>query len=248
MGQFVGVVREARRLDQTSVAIHVGGPGAGELAVALAAGADAGGIVQVGGDPTRVTVAIRLIEAVPTDADVTVLRRITRASVPLVVVRRGPPGAPIPYVLPDCVIEAPGATVPVDQVAAALAGCLGDRGAALAAHVPSLRPAVTARIVREVALTNAVVAAAPWVRRAHLPLLTLAQARMLLRLGSARGDALPSDPRGLAAAVAPALAGAIGMGVGARALHRRLPFRGPLVGAAVAYAGTRALGEARARL
>ena len=58
----------------------------------------------------------------------------------------------------------------------------------------------------------------------------------------------PRDPQQLALAAGPAVAGCVGMGLGARALVRRLPVGGPLVRAAVAYAGTRALGAARLRL
>lgn len=247
VGQLVGVVRDAKRVGQSRATIDISGPGASELALALVAGGDVGA-VQVGGDPTRVAAAVRLIGDEPSETDMIVLRRIARAVVPLVVVRRGRSGAPVPYVLPEFVVEAGAAALPVEEVTAALAACLGDEGAGLAARLPALRAEVAARIVHETALTNAAIAAVPWVRRSHLPLLTLPEARMLFRLGVARGEALPSDPQALAVAAAPVLGSAIGAGLVARLLYRRLPLHGPLVAAAVAYAGTRALGEARARL
>jgi uncharacterized protein (DUF697 family) len=111
-----------------------------------------------------------------------------------------------------------------------------------------LRPAVTRRLIGVTALTNAALAASPRLDRAHLPLLALAQSRMLLLLGLSRGDVLPRDPQKLAVAAAPAVVGSLGVGLVARALVRRLPNRGPLVRAVVAYAGTRALGAARLRL
>ena len=80
-----------------------------------------------------------------------------------------------------------------------------------------------------------------------MPVLTLAQSRMLLMLGLSRGDVLPRDPQQLALAAGPAVAGCIGLGFGARALVRRLPVRGRARPAGVAYAGTHALGEARLR-
>jgi uncharacterized protein (DUF697 family) len=107
---------------------------------------------------------------------------------------------------------------------------------------------VTRRLIGTTALTNAALAASPRLKQAHLPLLTLAQSRMLLLLGLSRGDVLPRNPQDLAVAAGPALAGPLGVGLGARALVRRLPVKGPLVRAAFAYAVTRALGAARLRL
>jgi len=92
------------------------------------------------------------------------------------------------------------------------------------------------------------VAASSKLQKAQLPVLTLAQSRMVLRLGVSRGDTLPQDPQQLALAAGPAIAGCIGVGFAARALVRRLPSRGPIVRAAVAYAGTQVLGAARLRL
>ena len=85
-------------------------------------------------------------------------------------------------------------------------------------------------------------------KQAQLPVLTLAQGRMLLLLGIARGEVLPRDPQ---AAGTRRRSAARGLGRASasatRALVRRLPGRGPLVRAAVAYAATRALGTARSR-
>ena len=73
-------------------------------------------------------------------------------------------------------------------------------------------------------------------------MLTLAQGRMLLLLGIARGEVLPRDPQQLAIASGPSLAAPVGVGLATRALVRRLPVRGPLVRAA-----DRVCGHPRAR-
>jgi uncharacterized protein (DUF697 family) len=245
IGQVVRLVRETRKLEGATAQIAVSGSGAADLAEALAAGGDPTA-VSVDGDPLRATVAIRLVEGEPSAAETAVLRRISRAGTPVIVLRRG--GAEhIPHVFPEDVLEA-GTELPVAELAIAIARVASDAAPSLAARLPLLRPAVTRRLIGTTALANAAIAASPGLKQAHLPLLTLAQSRMLLLLGLSRGDVLPRDPQDLAVAAGPALVGSLGVGLGARALVRRLPVQGPLVRAAVAYAGTRALGAARLRL
>jgi uncharacterized protein (DUF697 family) len=245
IGQVVRLVRETRKLEGSTGQIVVSGSGAAELAAALAAGGDPAA-VSVDGDPLRATVAIRLVEGEPSAAETAVLRQISRAGTPLIVLRRG--GAEhVANVLPEDVLEV-GTELPLAELAIAIARVASDAAPSLAARLPLLRPAVTRRLIGRTALANAAIAASPGLKQAHLPLLTLAQSRMVLLLGLSRGDVLPRDPQELAVAAGPALVGSLGVGLGARALVRRLPVRGPLVRAAVAYAGTRALGAARLRL
>ncbi len=106
---------------------------------------------------------------------------------------------------------------------------------------------MTRRLISTTAVLNAAVAASP-AKQAQFPALTLAQGRMLLLLGIARGEVLPRDPKQLAIASGPSLAAPVGVGLATRALVRRLPVRGPLVRAAIAYAATHGLGTARSRL
>lgn len=245
IGQVVRLVRETRGLEGSPAQIAVSGSGARELAAALAAGGDPTA-VSVDGDPLRTAVAVRLVDGEPSPAETAVLRRISRAGTPVIVVRRGG-SERIPHVLPEDVLDA-GTEPPVAALAIAIARAASDSAPSLAARLPLLRPAVARRLIGTTALTNAAIAASPWLQQAHLPLLTLAQSRLLLLLGLSRGDVLPRDPQGLAVAAGPALAGSLGVGLGARTLVRRLPVHGPLVRAAFAYAGTRALGAARLRL
>ncbi len=245
IGSALGLVREARRLEGSNAFIAVSGPEAESLAASLGADGDRGA-VGVGRDPAEAVVAIRLVEGEAGTEDIAFLREGARAGTPLVVVRRGG-GARLPYVLPGDVIAA-GVGFPLGEIAAAIARTASDGGAALAARLPILRPETERRLVVGTSMTNAAIAGSPWQKDAHLPLLTLAQARMLLLLRVCRGDVLSRDPQELAAAVGPAAVGSLGVGLGARALVRHLPARGPLVRAAVAFAGTRALGAARRRL
>ncbi len=245
IGQVIGLVRETRGLESSAAQIVVSGVGARELAAALAAGGDPGAVV-VDGDPSRASVAIRLVEGDPSAAETAALRRMSRAGAPLIVVQSGGI-VRIPHLLAGNVLQAGTESPPIAELAAVIARVANDSAPALAARLPVLRDAVTRRLIGTTALANAAIAAAPWLKEAHLPLLTLAQSRMLLRLGLSRGDVLPRDPQELALTAAPAVIGALGLGLGARAFVRRLPLKGPLVRAAVAYAGTRALGAARLR-
>ncbi|RDI74554.1 hypothetical protein Gocc_1443 [Gaiella occulta] len=254
IGQVVAVVRDARGFERHVARVALAGPRARELAAALAAGGDPGA-VAVEGDPAAAAAAVRIVDGAPTEADVAFLRRAARAGVPLLVVvgREGRPrtgsASRIPYVLPQDTIELDGDGSLAERVARSLARAVGGGdAAALARRLPALRPHVEHRLVRRAALAGAAVAAAPWVEEAHLPLLTLAQARMLLELGVAAGSTLPRDPQALATAAGPAVAASFGTGLALRSLYRRLPVRGPLAAAALAYAGTRALGELRTRV
>jgi uncharacterized protein (DUF697 family) len=244
LGQLLRLVREAQALESPSAHVDVGGVGARELADALAAGGEAGA-VTVGGDARRAAASIRLLDGAPSADEVALLRRLTRDARPVIVVRRGTEA--VPYVLPDDVLDA-GSELPLGEIADAIARVAPDAAPALAARLPVLRAAVERRVIRTASVANAVVAATPWPRNSHLPLLSLAQGRMLLLLGTSRGATLPRDPQGLARAAGPPLAASVGLGLGARELVRRLPVQGPLVRAAVAYGCTRALGTARLRL
>lgn len=243
LGQLVGVVRSTRGLERSGSYIAVSGDGARELAAALSLGGDATA-VAIDADPLAAAVAIRLVEEKPSAVEVAVLRRICRAGVPLIVVRAGGSGR-IPYVLAENVLA--GSEMPIDELAAVVARVAGPSAPGLAARLPLLRAAVTRRVIGATAFANAVLAASS-TKHAQLPVLTLAQMRMVLLLGLSRGLELPREPQQLAVAAGPAVAGSFAVGFGARGLVRRLPTRGPLVRAAVAYAGTRALGMARLRL
>jgi hypothetical protein len=240
---LVSVARGARALEGTTGRIAVSGPGARELAEGLAAGGDRSA-VRVDGDPLRAGIAVRLVDDDPSADELATLRRISRAGVPLVVVRRGGTGR-IPYVLPVDIVAAESS---IADVARAIARVAPASAAVLAAKLPVLRPAATRRLIGTTALANAAVAASTRGGKPHLPVLTLAQNRMVLLLGLSRGEALPQDPQALAVAAAPAFVGSLGVGLVARALVRRSPLRGPLVRAAVAYAGTRVLGAVSLRL
>lgn len=240
IGQLAGLVREVRRFEAAAPRIAISGPGAEQLAASLATGGDSGALV-VDGDPATATVALRLMDGDPSEAERAVLRRLAKGRTPVIVVRRSGSGR-IPYVLADDVVDLE--EEDIGAVAVAIARAAGADGPSLAARLPVLRDAVSRRLVTTTAFANALLAASSRVVQPQLPLLALAQARMLLLLAIARGEILPRDPEGLIRAAGPYVAAALGTGLGARALVRHLPVGGPIVRATVAFGGTRALGAA----
>jgi uncharacterized protein (DUF697 family) len=178
------------------------------------------------------------------EADETQLREARRARVPIVAVAAGPSSdrASVPFVPATDVVSVPaGAGFPLEEIARAIARRLGEDCAPLAARLPVLRPAVCDWLVASSSRRNGLVAAAAVVPGADLPALTLNQLRLVLRLAQAHGLATGQERLPELAAVAGA---GLGLRTAARELLDLVPVAGWVVKGVVAYAGTRALGEA----
>jgi uncharacterized protein (DUF697 family) len=179
------------------------------------------------------------------DGDEAALTRARRARVPIVAL--APPDVEdVPHVLATDVVRLrPGAGFPVAELARTIAGRLGEEAAPLAARVPVLRRAVGEQLIHSISRTNGLVAAAVFIPGVDLPILARNELRLMLRLEQTYG--LDVDPRERL----PEIAGTIAVGFGLRAVARELldliPFAGWAIKGGVAYAGTRALGEATLR-
>jgi uncharacterized protein (DUF697 family) len=211
------------------------------LARELARGA-AAGAVRTDGDPRGASVLVYVLAGESGEEDESALRQASRARTPVVVVAARPLGDAVPFVPATHVVPVPaGEGFPVEDVLRTAAAVLGEDGAPLAARVPLLRRPVADRLVESFARRNGLVGAAVFLPGADLPLLALNQLRLLLRLEQAYG--LPIDRERL-----PELLATVAAGFGLRALARELldlvPVAGWAVKGAVAYGGTRALGEA----
>jgi uncharacterized protein (DUF697 family) len=234
---LLSLVREVRRGsgDQRPLAVA----GARELLPIIARQ------LREGGDPAavvegRVANAAVLVWVGPADEDA--LRAADRAGVPIVAVTDADE---VPYVLAtDLVRIPPGQGFPIGEIAHAVARKLGEDGTALAARLPTLRRAVCDELIRSFAKKNAIISAAVFIPGVDLPVLTLNQARLVLRIALAYGQEIDKD-RALE------LLGVVGLGFGWRTVARELldlvPVAGWAVKGAVAYAGTKALGEAAVR-
>jgi uncharacterized protein (DUF697 family) len=204
------------------------------LARELRAGGDPAA-VREGFDPKRRSAALVWIG----QPDEEVMRAAARDRVPIVAVTDA---VRVPYVLDTDLVRVPaGHGFPVEQVAAALARRLGDRGPALAAALPVLRRPVVDELIRSAARRNALLAVGLLVPGAGMRLLTLSQIRLVMRIAVAHGREID---RSRAAEVL----GVIGVGFGLRAVGRKAPRLLPVARCAfqggLAFAGTMAVGEA----
>jgi uncharacterized protein (DUF697 family) len=243
LGAVYGVVKEVSKTKDRP--LLVAGRLAPELARELRAGGDVGA-VRTGGSPEDVEALLLVVGDVLTDDDEHVLKLAHRAKVPTLVIAAGREAPEhVPYVLATDVVRAePGHGFPLEAIADALAHKLGEDATSLARHLPLLRDAVCRRLIQSFALKNGIVAAAVFVPGADLPVLTLNQIRLVLRICAAYG--LPVDNQR-----APEVLATVGAGLGFRTVARELldavPVAGWLLKGAVAYAGTRAVGEAAVR-
>jgi uncharacterized protein (DUF697 family) len=245
IGALRGLIKELQVSGRDGKPLVVGG--ARELAVVLrrelARGAKPGAIRQ-NDEPRGAAVFVYVLAHAPTPEDEQALKRVRRARVPIVAVAAGSLGdVTIPYVLAtDVVPVRAGEGFPVEAIARVVASRLGEEGAPLAARLPVLRRAVADVLVASFSRKCGVAAAAVFIPGADLPVLALQQVRMLLRIEQAYG--LDADPRERA----PELLATVVAGFGLRAVARQLvgvvPVAGWAVKGAVAYAGTRALGQA----
>jgi uncharacterized protein (DUF697 family) len=234
---LVSLLREVRKAESDTKPLAVAG--ARELVPILArelrAGGDPGAVVE-----QDVTDASALIWVGAADEER--LRAADRAKIPIVAVTEA---STLPYVLADDLVRVPpGQGFPIDRIATALARRLDDEGLALAARLPVLRGAVTDRLIAAASKRNGLIGVAVFVPGVDMPILTFNQLRLVLRIALAHGE-------GIDRARAVELAGVVGAGFTFRAITRSLldfvPFAGWAVKGAVAYTGTRAVGEAAVR-
>ena len=189
---------------------------------------------------------VHVLAAAPSDDDRRVLKEADKARVPVAAVLAGPGLDPrVPYVLAtDVVVVAPGSPFPVEEIAGVLARRLGEGGTSLASRVPAVRAAVCAELIARVSRRNGLLGAAIFIPGADFPVLTLNQLRLVLRIGAAHGVEIDNDRL-------PEVMSVIGSGLVLRAAARQalgvVPVAGWAVKGGIAYAGTRALGEAAVR-
>jgi uncharacterized protein (DUF697 family) len=234
---FLSLLKEARTGagDKRPLAVA----GARELVPLLArelrAGGDASAVVE-----NRVEGAAAVVWIGRPDEDA--LRAASKAGIPVVAVSEQ---GELPYVLAEDVVHVPGGQgFPVEEIATALARRLGESGTALAARLPVLRRPLCDRLIASAAKKNAVISAAVFIPGVDMPVLTINQARLVLRIALAYGQQV--DNQRLTE-----LLGVVGAGFGFRAVARELldvvPVAGWAVKGGVAYSGTRAIGEAAVR-
>jgi len=246
----VALARHQRRVHDLRGPLLVTGMLAEQLAKELSAGGDPT-LVRTSGEPEAAGVFVSVVAGAATAEDERLFRAASSAAVPIVAVQTAEPGRAVrlPYVLAEDVVQVmPGRGFPVDEIADRIAAAVGDDAAPLAASLPVLRDAVVRRRATDAAVATAVLAAVGAAKGPRLPVLALAQARMLSDLTVASGSEPGGDGREAAQQLALPLAAALGTGLVARELVRRAPFRSRVLDAAVAGAATLALGALFKRL
>jgi uncharacterized protein (DUF697 family) len=241
----LGILKELRLSAQTDRALAV--TGARGLVPVLVKELTRGGVASVVTEQGPLDGACALVHVIagPPGADDEVqLKEAARRRLPVVVVAIGHSGH-IPYVLEEHVVRVGGGSgFPVDQVARKLARALGEAGTPLAARLPILRRPVCDELIRKFSRQNGVVGVAVFLPGDDMPLLTLNQIRLILRIADAYGFEMDKER-------IPEVLAVLGSGVGFRAAARKAVHAVPIVGwaikGAVAYVGTRALGEAAVR-
>lgn len=127
------------------------------------------------------------------------------------------------------------------SLGARLAAADGNAAVGLAAHLPVLRRAVAGHLVRATARQNGVIGAVVFLPGADMPVMTMNQVRMVLKIAAAYGEELGVD-RALE------LLSVVGAGFGLRAVGRQaldfVPGPGWALKGIVGYTGTIGLGEA----
>jgi uncharacterized protein (DUF697 family) len=256
-GAVIGILKELRASAKRDEPLVVSG--AKELASVLRRELVRGGVATAVREqgPLEGAAALVHVLAGPIEADdEKTLREASRARMPIVAVVAGSgvsdrhrpvadARAHVPYVLDENVVRVgTGTGFPLDEIVHRLARALGEEGTPLAARLPVVRRAVCEELIRKFSRQNAVIGVAVFVPGADLPVLTLNQVRLVLRIADAYGFEIDKERL-------PEVLGVIGSGFGFRAVARQAVGAVPVVGwaikGAVAYAGTRALGEAAMR-
>jgi uncharacterized protein (DUF697 family) len=189
---------------------------------------------------------VYVLAAEPAEEDERVLRLAHRERVPIVCVLAGPQVPDrIPYVLATDVVRVPaGSGFPVREIARAVARRLGEEGTSLAAALPLLRRPLAEELTERFARRAALIGVAVFVPGTDMPAITLLQLRLALRIGAAHGVEIDNERL-------PEILAVIGSGFAFRAVARQalgvVPVAGWAIKGAVAYAGTRAVGEAATR-
>ncbi|HET7450020.1 MAG TPA: hypothetical protein VFJ78_05435, partial [Gaiellaceae bacterium] len=136
----IGVVRELRRREGDPRPLSVAG--ARELVPLLARELRAGGEASAVVENVLENVSVLVWVGAP---DAAQLHTADRAGVPIVAVTDADA---VPYVLATSIVRVPpGQGFPVDEIARAVAGKLGEDGTALAARVPVVRGAVCDNVI-----------------------------------------------------------------------------------------------------
>ena len=246
-GAILGILKELSTSAESDRPLAV--TGARELVSVLTRELTRGGVASAvqEGKVEGAAALVHILAGAPDEDDERVLKEASHARIPIVVVTHGDPvdDVHLPYVLDGNVVRVgSGKSLPIEEIAERIARSLGEAGTPLAARLPVLRHAVCRALIRKFSRQNTFIGLAFFLRRADLPVLTLNQVRLVLRIADAYGFEIDKER-------APEVLAVIVSGLGFRSLARRtvgvVPVIGWVLRGGYAYVGTRALGEAAMR-
>ncbi len=144
-------------------------------------------------------------------------------------------------VSPDDIIPYRRGGYPTERAMKELAARAGDSAPWVASGLPAFRPHVTEYLIEHAARRNARISLLIFIPGADMPVLTATQMRLVLRIAACYGEEIGQQR-------AIELLGVLGAGFGFRAVARSMldfvPIAGWALQSAIAYAGTRAVGQA----
>lgn len=243
-GAVYGVFKELRETASHTGPLCVTGPLAPQLAKELGRDGSPGAVRE--GFVDDAAALVHVLAAAWSEEDERLLKRARRKRVPVVAVLAGPElDARVPYVLATDVIRVPaGHGFPVEEIARALARRLGEEGTSVAVRLPLLRTPVCEHLIASFSRKNAFLAAAIFIPGADMPVLTLNQLRLILRIASAHGVEVGQERL-------PEVLAVVGGGFAFRAVAQQalnfVPVAGWAIQAGIAYGATKAIGEAAVR-
>jgi len=225
--------------------VAVSGMLAEQLAKELGAGAAPGAVVVAGAVPHgRPEAHVRIVAGDPSPEDEALIADAARDGIEVVIVQLWPQADwTRPFVLSPFVVECrAGEGFPLREIAARIVDAT-ENANALAARVPVLAEALRSALLTQAVLRSALIGLLGSRLGRSRPLLVLEQARLVARLrGISSGPSVSDELPVVAGGAATALAAGFALREAARRAGAVLP--APLVNAAVAAAGTWAVGKA----
>jgi uncharacterized protein (DUF697 family) len=174
------------------------------------------------------------------------LNYVAASNVPIVLVLTEAPGMAVTFpaagVGPKHVVGiAPDGKPPADVLAEAVVEAVGDNAVALASGLPALREAACSRLISRTARQNGIIGVLFIIPGADMPVMTLNQLRMLLKMAAAHGEPVGTER---ALELLSVVAGGLGFRTLARQAVGLLPGPGWAVKGGIGYSGTVAMGRA----
>lgn len=241
-----GYDREALDSIRAALATGAGNGAADALLEVRTLEPDARELPPLDTESTAAVIFAAAMEQLSSPAVEAILAAIGEAGIPAVLVLTAAPGVELSFpaagIGPKRVVGiAPDGATPADVLAEAIVDAAGDAAVSLAARLPAIRDEACRQIIRRTARQNAVVGALFIIPGADMPVMTVNEARMVLRIAAAHGEQVGVDR-------AVELLGVVGGGFGLRAIARQALALvwGPgwAIKSSIAYGGTRAMGEA----